>query len=70
MENITEEQREGMRVILLWYSDFTTGGSKRLSKEDYEFLYNVWDSKITIYGPIIQKRLNQIRKIYLTNKRK
>jgi hypothetical protein len=35
-----------------------------ISKEDYEFIYKLWNNGVTTYDDKMQVRLNKIRNIY------
>tara|TARA_B110000977_G_scaffold16236_1_gene19941 strand:+ start:396 stop:620 length:225 start_codon:yes stop_codon:yes gene_type:complete len=60
---MTNEHRDGLKSIMEWY--WRVGNARNLiSKEDYEFLYKLWNNGVTTYDDKMQVRLNKIREIY------
>ena len=63
MKEMTKEHRDGLKLILGWYWKVAHTHSL-ISKEDYEFIYKLWNNGVTTYDDKMQVRLNKIRNIY------
>jgi hypothetical protein len=63
MKEMTEEHRDGLKKIMEWYWKVAHTQSL-ISKEDYDFIYNIWNNGVSTYDDKMQKRLNKIREIY------
>lgn len=63
MKEMTEEHRDGLKKIMEWYWK-VAHTHNLISKEDYDFIYNIWNKGLNTYDDKMQKRLNKIREIY------
>ena len=64
-----KDRKDFLLTLIKWYwgkanPDFI------LRKEDYEFLYTIYNSGISVYDKDIQARLNKIRDIYIYDQKK
>tara|TARA_B110000285_G_C14644042_1_gene388864 strand:- start:77 stop:286 length:210 start_codon:yes stop_codon:yes gene_type:complete len=60
---MTRKHRDGLKLIMEWYWK-VAHTHDLISKEDYEFVYNLWNNGVITYGDKMQERLNKIREIY------
>ena len=62
---LTEERKKALLLLMQWYiTDLYLERIPKISKSDYEFIYELWDSGLGIYTNEMQERLNGIRDIY------
>jgi len=63
---MTLERKDGLSKLMEWY--WTRGNPNNLiTKEDYSFIYDIWNNGLSFYGPDVQDRLNKIREIYIND---
>ena len=63
-KTMTDDHKVGLKVLIKWYWDVAEP-KHLLHRSDYEFLYSIWASGISVYNSEVQKRLNTIREIYM-----
>lgn len=68
INQMTEERKEVITTLIKWYWNHA---QKRnlITLSDFNFLYDIWESGISIYGTELQERLNSIREIYLEHQK-
>jgi len=64
-KNMTNERRRGIVTMIKHYYVCEDSGVTMLSSSDFEFLHEIWETEINIYGTEIKNRLNNIRDKYL-----
>ncbi len=59
---MTEKHRTLLEDIMKWYWE---EGKDHITRQDYEFVYDLWNHGVNVYGSNIQKRMNTIRDKYI-----
>jgi len=65
MEEMTKSKRQGIKKILDWLDTCNIEDVDKFKWDNYVFLGDIYKSKMLLYGPTVQDRLNEIRQLYL-----
>ncbi len=63
---MTDKRKILLKNIMKWYWD-RGNEQNSISKQDYEFIYSIWNHGLSFYGHNVQERLNRIRETYLND---
>lgn len=61
------DRKNGILTLIRWYWNDAVE-ERLITKSDFDFLYSLWESGISIYADDVQHRLNTIRDVYNKNK--